>query len=46
MILDEEMPEMTGTQALPELVRIVPPIVIVRWRAGSSSHAASVSAQC
>ena len=31
VILDQEMPEMTGTQALPELVRIVPPIVIVMY---------------
>ena len=31
VILDQEMPEMTGTQALPELVRIEPPIVIVMY---------------
>jgi DNA-binding NarL/FixJ family response regulator len=31
VILDQEMPEMTGTQALSELVRIVPPIVIVMF---------------
>ena len=31
VILDQEMPEMTGTQALPELVRIVPPIIIVMY---------------
>jgi DNA-binding NarL/FixJ family response regulator len=31
VILDQEMPEMTGTQALPELVRIVPPVIIVMY---------------
>ena len=31
VILDQEMPEMTGTQALPELVRTVPPAVIVMF---------------
>ena len=29
VILDQEMPEITGTQALPELVRILPPVIIV-----------------
>ena len=32
VILDKkEMPEMTGTQALPELVRILPPVIIVMY---------------
>jgi DNA-binding NarL/FixJ family response regulator len=31
VILDQEMPEMTGTQALPELVRILPPVIIVMY---------------
>ena len=31
MILDQEMAEMTGTQALPELVRIVRPVIIVMY---------------
>jgi DNA-binding NarL/FixJ family response regulator len=31
VILDQEMPEMTGTQALPELAAIVPRAVIVMY---------------
>ena len=31
VILDQQMPEMTGTQALPELVRIVPRVAIVMF---------------
>jgi two-component system chemotaxis response regulator CheY len=31
VILDQEMPEMTGTEALPQLVRIVPKVVVVMF---------------
>ena len=35
VILDQEMPEMTGTEALPELVRIVPRVIIVMYSSDS-----------
>jgi DNA-binding NarL/FixJ family response regulator len=34
VILDQEMPEMTGTEALPQLVRIVPKVVVVMFSSG------------
>ena len=34
VILDQEMPEMSGTEALPELVEIVPKVVIVMFSSG------------
>jgi DNA-binding NarL/FixJ family response regulator len=34
VILDQEMPEMTGTEALPHLVRIVPKIIVVMFSSG------------
>jgi DNA-binding NarL/FixJ family response regulator len=34
VILDQEMPEMTGTEALPQLVSIVPKVVVVMFSSG------------
>jgi DNA-binding NarL/FixJ family response regulator len=34
VILDQEMPVMTGIEALPELVRIVPKVVVVMFSSG------------
>jgi len=34
VILDQEMPEMTGTEALPQLVSIVPKVVLVMFSSG------------
>jgi len=34
VILDQEMPEMSGTEALPQLVSIVPKVVVVMFSSG------------
>ena len=34
VILDQEMPEVTGTEALPDLVQIVPKVVVVMFSSG------------
>src|SRR5688572_8469618 len=34
VILDQEMPEMSGTEALPQLVSIVPRVVVVMFSSG------------
>jgi DNA-binding NarL/FixJ family response regulator len=46
VILDQEMPEMTGIQALPELVALEPTVVVVMFSSGPrpDTEAAAVAA--
>jgi DNA-binding NarL/FixJ family response regulator len=43
VILDQEMPEMTGTEALPHLVRMVPNVVVVMFSSGPRPETESIA---